>query len=228
MVCLADPCGALTHVPPTSKLSGTDLGMGVNRAAFVRDRLNPHFFCSTRPATLKRVSYDVHPSLASLWHEAEEWHLLASDHCDVYGFNLWSPAWLDESTEMVFNDKDGRKEWLKTHRNQVLNKKGTHSSIPSSAAEGWVCCMAFSEFDYLLICLDKRSPTYGNVHHINTHTKKESFCCSMDELLIHLANFIDEARTRASGPAFGRNKSSSSLPRPLRLIRKAVIDAICR
>jgi hypothetical protein len=28
------------------------------------------------------VKYNVHPALAALWNEAEEWHLLASDHCD--------------------------------------------------------------------------------------------------------------------------------------------------
>mmetsp|Transcript_23888 Transcript_23888/g.30084 ORF Transcript_23888/g.30084 Transcript_23888/m.30084 type:complete len:226 (-) Transcript_23888:219-896(-) len=225
MVCIAEPCGSLSDVP--TKVNN-ELVKVENRLSLIQDRLRPNFTCSTMPANLNKVAYDIHPALAALWHEAEEWHLLASDHCDVYGFNVWSPAWLDESTEMVFDGKDGREEWLKKHKNQVVNKKGNQSSIPSCASNGWVCCMAFSEFDYLLICLNKDSPAYGHVHHINTHTKKESYCSSMDELLGHLANFIEEGKARADGPMFGRNKSSSTLPRPLRLLRKAVIDAICR
>lgn len=231
MVCIAEPCGSLTDVPisPTdvSTKGNNELMKMETRKSLVLDRLKPNFTC-TRPASLRRVTYDVHPALAALWNEAEEWHLLASDHCDVYGFNVWSPAWLDESTDMVFNGKEGRQEWLKKHKNQVYNKKGSQSSIPSCAANGWVCCMAFSEFDYLLICLKKESSAYGHVHHINTHTKKESYCSTMDELLSYLANFIDEGKSRAGGPMFGRLKNSSSLSRPLRLLRKAVIDAMSR
>lgn len=225
MVCITEPCGSLADLP--TKANDDELLKVESRKSLVKDRLKPHFTCSVRPANLGRVNYDIHPALAALWHEAEEWHLLASDHCDVYGFNVWSPAWLDEATDMVFDGKDGRKDWLKKHKNQVYNKKGTQSSIPSCAANGWVCCMAFSEFDYLLICLKKDSGAYGQLHHINTHTKKESYCCSMDDLLHHLANFIDEGKARSKGP-FGRYKNSSTLPRPLRLLRKAVIDAICR
>ena len=226
MVCISEPCGSLSDFP-TTKVS-TDIVKGESLEILVKDKQRPHFTCSTRPANLGKVPYDIHPALAALWHEAEEWHLLASDHCDVYGFNLWSPAWLEESTDMVFNGKDGKQDWLKKHKNQVYNSKGNASSIPSCAATGWVCCMAFSEFDYLLICLTKDSEAYGNVHHINTHTKKESYCSTMDELLSHLSNFIDEGKARAHGPVFGRFKNSSSLPRPLRLLRKAVIDAMCR
>ena len=225
MVCITEPCGSLADLP--TKKNDDEVVKVRSRKSLVRERLKPNFTCSPRPANLGRVKYDIHPALAALWHEAEEWHLLASDHCDVYGFNLWSPAWLDESTDMVFDGKDGRKEWLNNHKNQVHDKKGNLSSILSCASNGWVCCMAFSEFDYLLICLEKNSKVYGHVHHINTHSKRESYCCSMDDLLLHLANFIDEAKARSRGP-FGRHKSSSSLPRPLRLLRKSVIDAICR
>lgn len=229
MVCIADPCGSLTDNATTTKVPNELVKIVESRKSLVQERLKPSFTCLGRPANLRKVNYDVHPALAALWHEAEEWHLLSADHCDVYGFNLWSPAWLDESTEMVFNGKEGRKEWLRNHKNQVYNKKGKQSSIPSCAEDGWVCAMAFSEFDYLLINLQKGSDLYGNVHHINTHTKKESACCSMDELLSHLANFVEEGNCRSKGPMFYREKSNSStLPRPLRLVRKAVIDAMCR
>mmetsp|Transcript_22552 Transcript_22552/g.27657 ORF Transcript_22552/g.27657 Transcript_22552/m.27657 type:complete len:225 (-) Transcript_22552:238-912(-) len=224
MVCIAEPCGSLVDIPT----KGKDLKKHESRSSIVKYRLKPNFTCLGRPANLDRIPYDIHPALAALYNEAEEWHLLASDHCDVYEFNVWSPAWLDESTDMVFDGADGRKEWIKNHKNNVLNKKGNASSMTSCASQGWVCCMAFSEFDYLLICLNKDTDGYGSIHHINTHTKKESDCCTMDELLIHLANFVEEGNARSKSPMFGSFKSSSPLPRPLRLLRKAIIDAICR
>ena len=150
----------------------------------------------------------------------------------VYGFNVWSPAWLQESTEMVFDGEDGRKTWLKKHKNQVINKRGHASSIESCASEGWVCCMAFSEFDYLCICLDPRKNEYGNVHHINTRSHKESYCATMDELLMHLVYFIKEGKERKlaeKNPRFQMTiRPRSGLPRPLKMIRKAVIDVLMR
>lgn len=50
----------------------------------VQQYLRPNFHCTKRPANLNNVQkYNIHPALASMWLEAEEWHLLPSDHCDV-------------------------------------------------------------------------------------------------------------------------------------------------
>jgi hypothetical protein len=154
-------------------------------------------------------------------------HLLS----EVYGFNIWSPAWLDESTEMVFDGEKGRSNWLTKHKNKVFNKRGNISGLESCASKGWVCCMAFSEFDYLLVCVEPKKAEYGHVHHINTRNEKESFCCTMDDLLIHLSYFVREGIDRKRSELHGiKNtvKSRSGLARPLKMIRKAMIDAMMR
>uniref|UniRef100_A0A7S3VGJ0 Uncharacterized protein n=1 Tax=Chaetoceros debilis TaxID=122233 RepID=A0A7S3VGJ0_9STRA len=228
VVCIAKPCGN------SSFESTKDKGV-IEPKKFknlVQQMLFPHFHCSIRPAKLDAVPYEIHPALAALWNEAEEWHLLASDHCDVYGFNVWSPAWLNESTDMVFGGTDGRKKWLRKQKNQVLDSRGHPSNLVSSASKGWVCCIAFSEFDYLVICLDHTRSDYGNLHHINTRHEKESYCCKMDELLLYLVYFIKEGRERKR-VELGKSKKSnirprSGLPKPLKMLRKAVLDAFMR
>jgi len=54
----------------------------ISTKKLVKTMLRPHFHCSTRPANLENVKHQIHPALSALWSEAEEWHLLASDHCD--------------------------------------------------------------------------------------------------------------------------------------------------
>lgn len=120
---------------------------------------------------------------------------------------------------------------MKKHKNKVFNKRGNISGLESCASEGWVCCMAFSEFDYLLICVEPRKAEYGNVHHINTRNEKESFCCTMDDLLIHLAYFVREGTDKKMAEHHGTKKTTtprSGLPRPLKMIRKAIVDAMTR
>ncbi len=133
---------------------------------------------------------------------------------------------------MVFDGNDGRKKWLRKHKNQVINRRGHASNLESCASKGWVCCMAFSEFDYLVICLDKRKAEYGNLHHINTRHEKESYCCTMDDLLLHLIYFIKEGKERKR-VELGKSQRStvrprSGLPKPLKMLRKAVLDAMTR
>ena len=255
VVCINQPCGSFAFESDDEEIT-----TGQSNTQKLVKQLRPNFHCSSRPANLDNVNYTIHPALAALWNEAEEWHLLASDHCDgkkahetitevfkcfntyfvfsyssillsVYGFNVWSPAWLDESTEMVFDGDAGRKKWLKTHKNQVINKRGNVSGLESCASEGWVCSMAFSEFDYLLICIEPKKAEYGNVHHINTRNTKESYCCTMDDLLIHLAYFVREGTDRKMAEHHGTKntvKPRAGLPRPLKMLRKSMLDAMTR
>jgi len=133
---------------------------------------------------------------------------------------------------MVFDGQEGREKWAQKHRNQVINKRGHVSALESCASKGWVCCMAFSEFDYLVICLDPRKDDYGNLHHINTRSEKESYCSTMDDLLLHLVYFIKEGKERKMAEANPRFKCTvrprSGLPRPLKMVRKSIVDALTR
>jgi hypothetical protein len=133
---------------------------------------------------------------------------------------------------MVFDGQEGREKWAQKHRNQVINKRGHVSALSSCASKGWVCCMAFSEFDYLVICLDPRKDEYGNLHHINTRSEKESYCSTMDDLLLHLVYFIKEGKERKMAMANPRFKCTvrprSGLCRPLKMIRKSIVDALTR
>ena len=263
VVRITQACGALTFDSAEETVMIITQETNVQKLSIVvKQMLKPNFHCSARPALLTKVKYTIHPALAALWNEAEEWHLLASDHCDgkyllflstlfyclhysnrtfillsfsaVYGFNVWSPAWLDDHTEMVFDGDEGRKKWLKNHKNKVLNKNGQVSGIDSCASDKWVCCMAFSEFDYLVICLDTSKNEYGNLHHVNTRSKKECYCCTMDDLLLFLVYFIKEAKDkkRVDQSTNSHFKSSarprSGLTRPLNMVRKAVIDSLVR
>jgi len=211
----------------TSKTNKDILANGdETRDAYVK-RLRPHFTCSSYQANLSNVEYDVHPALKALWLEAEEWHLLSTDHCDVYGFNIWPPAWLKDTSDMVFKGGEARARWF--HKKKRV---GAERGIAnwSCASEGWVCCMAFSEHDYLLVCSDKESERFGHVHHINNDQGKEEFCCQMDELLHHLLTFVEEGEVRRKRKNEGKlytddSTNRAALVRPLRLVRKAVIDA---
>ena len=229
VVCVSNSCGPLEIL---SNEYDEEIFNEEIRTNIVKEKLRPHFTCSGCSANLSSVPYDVHPALAALWLEAEEWHLLASDHCDVYGFNIWPPAWLEESSDMVFGGAEARKEWLAHYEKKQRNSSILAPINWSCASEGWICCMAFSEFDYLLICSDRRASSFGHVHHISKNSKKEAYCCTMDELLLHLSNFLEDGVTarkaRKNNSKFRVVSPSSKLTRPLRLLRKAIIDAMIR
>jgi len=132
---------------------------------------------------------------------------------------------------MVFGGEEGRKNWQKKQKNNVTDYRGNSSSIESCANDGWVCCMAFSEFDYLLICLDERKREYGNLHHINTRAQNESYYCTMDEFVHFLASFVKEGKDRKRSEMSGRiskSRPQTSMTRPLKMIRRACIDALTR
>mmetsp|Transcript_1174 Transcript_1174/g.2123 ORF Transcript_1174/g.2123 Transcript_1174/m.2123 type:complete len:234 (-) Transcript_1174:189-890(-) len=229
--CINQTCGEISF---EDKYHDTNLVQNAANSTkkLVKTMLRPHFHCSTRPANMDNVKHHIHPALSALWNEAEEWHLLASDHCDVYGFNVWSPAWLEESTDMVFDGPDGRKKWAVEHKGKVADERGQVSRLESCASRGWVCCMAFSEFDYLVICLAANKVNYGNVHHINTRTGKESYCCTMDDLLLHLAYFVREAKERKMAEDNPMMKCTTKprpgISRPLKMLRRSIIDALMR
>lgn len=189
--------------------------------AEVIDMLSSHFFCSPIPANIEKVKHHLHPMLEIMWTKSEEWHLLPSDHCDVYGFNIWAPIWLDEVTDMAFGGPSQRKIWSLQGNLKLSSGKGP--SMQSCALPGWICCMAFSEFDYLLFCLNRKSPQYGHVHHVDVHHGEENLCCTIDELFLYLLDFINEAKALRQSI---KRDNITKLNRGLRRIREAIIDAI--
>jgi hypothetical protein len=187
--------------------------------AEVIDLLNAHFFCSPHRANINRVQCHLHPMLKIMWEKAEEWHLLPSDHCDVYGFNIWAPIWLEEKTDMCFGGKSERKIWNLASGSRFADGKSSRSC----AADGWICCMAFSEFDYLLFCVDQKSSQYGHVHHVNIHRDEENFCCTVDELFVYLLDFVNEGKALKKS---ARRDNVPKLNRGLKRIREAVLEAV--
>lgn len=81
VVCISQPCGDL-ELESTIAGEFSNSQNSSNAQKIVRTMLRPHFHCSRRAANLRNVKEHIHPALAALWNEAEEWHLLASDHCD--------------------------------------------------------------------------------------------------------------------------------------------------
>jgi hypothetical protein len=209
----------VNQYPPSS-----DEGELYRIRAEVIDLLSSHFFCSSCPANIDRVreNHHIHPMLEIMWRKSEEWHLLPTDHCDVYGFNIWAPMWLDDVTDMVFGGPSERKAWSLGANLRLSSGKGL--PVQSCALPGWICCMAFSEFDYLLVCLNRKSSQYGNVHHVNVHNDEENFCCTIDELFLYLLDFVNEAKELRT--SVRRDNSTTKLNRGLRRTRDAIMDAL--
>lgn len=124
---------------------------------------------------------------------------------------------------MVFGGPSERKIWSLGANLRLSNGKGP--SAQSCALPGWICCMAFSEFDYLLICLNRKSSQYGHVHHVNKNMDEENHCCTIDELFLHLLDFVNEAKELK---ALVRVADGAKLNRGLKRIRDAIFDAIKR
>jgi hypothetical protein len=81
VVCINQPCGSINFDSVAEELEEIIIEQ-TNAQKLVKQFLRPNFHCSRRPANLENVKHNIHPALEALWNEAEEWHLLASDHCD--------------------------------------------------------------------------------------------------------------------------------------------------
>ena len=53
---------------------------------------------------------DIPESLRILWKVSSEWHL-TKNHCDVFGFNIYSPKDVIQITYNIFGDESIREEW---------------------------------------------------------------------------------------------------------------------
>jgi hypothetical protein len=229
VICVAEQCNPWIGVTRDENIDD-DYLKDEAREKIIKQKIKPYFTCSPHRADLSKVQYDVHPVLKALWYSSEEWHLLSTDHCDVYGFNIWAPVWMEEQTDMVFGGEEARKEW-RDRQSKEMTIVNMSSADWSCANANWVCCIAFSEFDYLLVNLDRKSKRYGHVHHITSNTQKEAYCCTLDELLIHLSNFLVEGadmKSDTKDSVIRDYRATTKLNRSLKLVRKAVLDAMSR
>ena len=103
----------------------------------------------------------VPPAVAALWLEGRSWHF-SRDHYDAFGFNIFQPSCVVQTTEQIFGDWENRAEWMRTEANGELRQAGQ----PTVAGPGWVCLASLSEYDYLFCCFDSASASFGHVRHM--------------------------------------------------------------
>lgn len=110
---------------------------------------------------------EIPEELKILWKISSEWHLI-KDHCDVFGFNIYSPEQIIEieSSNCIFGDENIRKEW---------NKEGYdifgHECLCGD--KDWVCIVAYSEYDYIFVNLNKDSSHFGFTRHMVNNTGED-------------------------------------------------------
>eukprot|EP01043_Picozoa_sp_COSAG02_P039072 COSAG02_NODE_3059_length_7451_cov_11.870919_1_plen_240_part_00 len=118
----------------------------------------------------------VPPTLASLWLESRTWHF-SEGHCDVFGFNIFSPDSVKSGTVQIFGDLECRDEWLEHMRERQLDQ-------PSVAECGWLCIASLSEYDFLFSCFDSSSPHFGRIRHMVNNCCEEWACCDDAKVLV--------------------------------------------
>eukprot|EP01043_Picozoa_sp_COSAG02_P050949 COSAG02_NODE_5298_length_4461_cov_2.071068_4_plen_275_part_00 len=118
----------------------------------------------------------VPPTLASLWLESRTWHF-SQGHCDVFGFNIFSPDSVKTVTVQIFGDLECRDDWLE-HMRECQPEQ------PSVAERGWLCIASLSEYDFLFSCFDSSSPNFGHVRHMVNNCCEEWACCDDASVLV--------------------------------------------
>merc|ERR1712168_1579065 len=103
------------------------------------------------------------------------------DHCNVFGFNLFdNGGFLDKV--MIMGDEDLVREWCEGHES------------PNCGEDGWECFGAVSEYDYLFVCVDQTSSSYGHTRRIinNCWEDYPLISASFDELFKTVEKFAEE------------------------------------
>jgi hypothetical protein len=115
--------------------------------------------------------------LEALWKIASEWHLI-DDNYDVFGFNIYGPKKIVQTTKNVFGDEDIRKEWVSDHGND------------SCGGADWLCLAGYTEYDYIFMNFNKQSDLFAATRHMVNN-------CNEDEELTKppFANFVGYIKT---------------------------------
>ena len=163
-------------------------------------------------------------ALRLLWESGSEWHQLAVGHYNVFGFNLNAPMTTEQSDEMstlVFGDTDERARWVREHG-------GLWGGSGSCASAGWVCIGAFSEFDYLFICIDPSAHAFGQVRLVTNNCNEEQRVSTVGALVALLLRFFEDVEDLGRGShledMFGR-PPMTMLNTPLKRLRSAISQA---
>ena len=165
------------------------------------ERLAAHFYLGPPEENLNNLfrGFELPIALRLLWERGREWHLLADGHHDVFGFNLWPPPRFDRAREVassIFGDEDEMNEWADRH---------THVGAPDAPScagrfSGYVCVGAFSEYDYLFVCVVPTLEQFGQVRCVTNNCDVEERVCHIDALIAYLLAFIEEP-VKAADPA---------------------------
>ncbi|CAO3660001.1 unnamed protein product [Umbelopsis vinacea] len=110
--------------------------------------------------------------LEALWKIASEWHLI-DDNYDVFGFNIYGPKKIVQTTKNVFGDG-------------TLEKNGylTMAMTPAVVQTG------YTEYDYIFMNFNKQSDLFAATRHMVNN-------CNEDEELTKppFANFVGYIKT---------------------------------
>jgi hypothetical protein len=169
-------CGAPATEADLQALVGSLRGSGdESEGTGVTERAGARAQGQGSPASLHVQQPAVPAAVQALWREASSWHF-SHDHCEVFGFNIYSPGSVKATTVQIFGDWECRDDW----RVDLQRRQPEH---PSVAERGWLCIGAASEFDYLFCCFDSASPQFGHVRHMVNNCCEEWACCA-DALLL--------------------------------------------
>lgn len=129
---------------------------------------------------------DIPDELKILWKVSSEWHLI-KNHCDVFGFNIYSPKDVIQITYNIFGDESIREEW-----NEVGTDIFRHKCLCGN--KDWVCISGYSEYDYIFVNLNKDSLLFGATRHIvnNCGEDNELTDSPFEKFIDYIQNKIQE------------------------------------
>jgi hypothetical protein len=157
------------------------------------------------PASLRVAQPAVPPAVAAWWRESRSWHF-SRDHHDVFGFNVFDPSGVVQTTEQIFGDWENRADWRRDHA--VRQPAGQ----PSVAGPGWVCLASLSEYDYLFCCFDSASPSFGHVRHMVNN------CCeewhAANDFAVFAQRLLEWHSSGAESGCWDDDALSECSPRP--------------
>lgn len=124
--------------------------------------------------------------LESMWKIASEWHLIA-DHYNVFGFNIYGPKTVLQTTKNVFGDDEIRQEW------------GSDHGEDSCGDADWLCLAGYTEFDYIFMNFNSESKLYGATRHMvnNCDDDREFTNAPFAEFVRHIKMNIEKYKEDA-------------------------------